>query len=157
MIDSYFLLILWFYCYSCILFSLFLALCLDYALERTHLSLFFLNIFSRICVLNYFIYLFLATALLDCSSFVYICFLFTHPHLKISIFHLLFISLIYNLCSSVEYDLPNVLPTLPLLLLFSSVLLNTIFILIILKLHYAFLRNFLLNVHDPFPRLLPLI
>lgn len=154
MIDFFFLLILWFYCYSCLLSSFFHALCLLYALERTHH--FVLRIFFWGFVFNCFLYLFLATVLLDCTSFIYISFVFTHPHLKISMFHLLFIPLICKLCSD-EYGLHNILPTLPLLLLFSSVLPNRIFILIILKLYYAFLRNFLLNVLDPFPRLLPLI
>jgi hypothetical protein len=39
---------------------------------------------------------------------------------------------------------------------FLAFCLNGIFILI-LKLHYACLRNFLLNFHDPFPLLLALI
>lgn len=120
-----------------------------YALERAHL-LFFLLIFIGMSVFNYFLYLFLATVLLDCSSFIYICFLFTHPHLKVSLFHFLFIPLICNPCSSDAYDLSNVLPVLPVLLLFPSIFLNRIFLLTILKLHYACLRNILLNFHNPF-------
>jgi len=49
-----------------VLFSFFRALYLLYALERAHL-LFFLLIFIRKSVFNYFLYLFLATVLLDCS------------------------------------------------------------------------------------------
>lgn len=109
------------------------------------------------CLFLIIFYLFLVTALLDCSLFICTCFLFTHPHLKVSLFHLLFIPLICNLCSSYAYDISNVLPTLPVLLLFPSILLKRIFILTILKFHYVCLRNFLLNFHDPFPRLLPLI
>ena len=96
-------------------------------------------------VFNYFLYLFLATVLLDCSSFMCICFLFTRPHLKVSLFHLLFILLICNQCSSETCDLSNVLPTLPVLLLFPNILLKRTFILTNLKLHYACLHNFLLN------------
>jgi len=107
-------------------------------------------------VFNYFLSLFLPTVFFDCSLFIYICLLFAHPHLKVSLFHLPFIPLVCNLCSSDTYDLSNVLSALPVLLLFPSILLNTICILI-LKLHYACLHNFLLNFHDPFPRLLPLI
>lgn len=109
-------------------------------------------LYQNVCF-NYFLYVFLATVLLDSSSFIYICFLFTQPHLKVSLFHLLYIPLICNLCSSDAFGLSNVLPTLPVLLLFPSILPNRIFILI-LKLHYTCLRNFLLNFHGPFPRLL---